>query len=209
MREGRRQENLRVRACEARSPSSTSAPPPTGLSFLVCKMGITVVFESESCSVVSDSLWLHGLQPARIFSRPEYWSGQPFSFPGDLPKPGIEPRSPALQADSLPAEPQGKPSQFKLRNMLSGESGIRHYIKNLTLGYYLAAKVLLFTVQEMQRNQAFKMDVPTLFFSNIYQATSGLSCCRHDLLCVMGNLSFPARISSCDLRANMHTFLNA
>ena len=61
MREGRRQENLRVRACEARSPSSTSAPPPTGLSFLVCKMGITVVFESESCSVVSDSLWLHGL----------------------------------------------------------------------------------------------------------------------------------------------------
>ena len=61
MREGRRQENLRVKACEARSPSSTSAPPPTGLSFLVCKMGITVVFESESSSVVSDSLWFHGL----------------------------------------------------------------------------------------------------------------------------------------------------
>ena len=34
------------------------------------------------------------------FSRPEYWSGQPFSSPGDLPNPGIEPRSPALQADS-------------------------------------------------------------------------------------------------------------
>ena len=42
-------------------------------------------------------------------SRPEYWSGQPFPPPGDLPNPGIEPRSPALQADSLPAEPQGKP----------------------------------------------------------------------------------------------------
>ena len=42
------------------------------------------------------------------FSRPEYWSGQPFPPPGDLPNPGIEPRSPALQADSLPAEPQGK-----------------------------------------------------------------------------------------------------
>ena len=65
---------------------------------------------------------------------------------GDLPKPGIELRSPALQGDSLPAEPQGKLSQFKLRNKLSGESGICHYIKNLTLGYYLAAKVLLFTV---------------------------------------------------------------
>ena len=43
------------------------------------------------------------------FSRPEYWSGYPFPSPGDLPNPGIEPSSPALQADSLPAEPQGKP----------------------------------------------------------------------------------------------------
>ena len=39
------------------------------------------------------------------FSRPEYWSG---SSPGDLPNPGIEPRSPSLQADSLPAELPGK-----------------------------------------------------------------------------------------------------
>ena len=43
------------------------------------------------------------------FSRPEYWRGWPFLSPGDLPNPGIEPKSPALQADSLPAEPQGKP----------------------------------------------------------------------------------------------------
>jgi len=43
------------------------------------------------------------------FSRPEHWSGQPFPSPGDLPNPGIEPRSPALQVDSLQAEPQGKP----------------------------------------------------------------------------------------------------
>ena len=43
------------------------------------------------------------------FSRPEYWGGQPFPSPGYLPNPGIEPRSPAMQADSLPAEPQGKP----------------------------------------------------------------------------------------------------
>ena len=42
------------------------------------------------------------------FSRLEYWSGSPFPFPGDLPNPGIEPRSPALEEDSLPAEPQGK-----------------------------------------------------------------------------------------------------
>ena len=43
------------------------------------------------------------------FSRPEYWSGWPFPSPGDLPSPGIKARSPALQADSLPAEPPGKP----------------------------------------------------------------------------------------------------
>ena len=42
------------------------------------------------------------------FSRPEYWSGQPFPSPGDLPNPGIKPRSPTLRADSLPAEPQGR-----------------------------------------------------------------------------------------------------
>ena len=39
------------------------------------------------------------------FSRQEYWSGLPFPFSGDLPDPGIEPRSPALQADSLLSEP--------------------------------------------------------------------------------------------------------
>ena len=39
------------------------------------------------------------------FSRQEYWNGLPFPSPGDLPNPGIEPRSPALQAESLPTEP--------------------------------------------------------------------------------------------------------
>ena len=43
------------------------------------------------------------------FSRQEYWSGLPFPSPGDLPNPGIEPGSPALQADSLPTKIQGKP----------------------------------------------------------------------------------------------------
>ena len=42
------------------------------------------------------------------FSWMEYCSGQPFPSPGDLPNPGMEPRSPTLQVDSLPAEPQGK-----------------------------------------------------------------------------------------------------
>ena len=41
------------------------------------------------------------------FSRQEYWSELPFSSPGDLPNPGIEPWSPALLADALPNEPPG------------------------------------------------------------------------------------------------------
>ena len=66
------------------------------------------------------------------FSRPEYWSGQPFPSPGDLPSPGMEPRSPALQtdADSSPAEPPGKPhgesapSQTDHTRPLAGPSAI-------------------------------------------------------------------------------------
>ena len=48
------------------------------------------------------------------FSRQEYWSGLPCPPPGDLPDPGIEPRSPALQADSLPSEPPGY-TYFKIK----------------------------------------------------------------------------------------------
>ena len=51
---------------------------------------------------MSDSLQPRGLQPTRLF--------MPFPSPGHLPDPGIEPRSPALQADTLTSEPPGKPT---------------------------------------------------------------------------------------------------
>ena len=47
------------------------------------------------------------------FSRQEYWSGLPFISPGDLSNPGIKPRSPELQADSLSTKPPGKPWEQK------------------------------------------------------------------------------------------------
>ena len=51
--------------------------------------------------------------PSMGFSRQECWSGLPFPSPGDLPDPGIEPRSPSLQADALPpSEPPGKFPKF-------------------------------------------------------------------------------------------------
>ena len=49
----------------------------------------------------------HHVPPFMGFSKQEYWSGLPFPSPGDLPDPGIEPRSPALQADALTSEPGG------------------------------------------------------------------------------------------------------
>ena len=56
------------------------------------------------------TLWTvaHQAPPSMGFSRQEYWSGLPLPSPGDLLDPGIEPRSPALQADTLTSEPPGK-----------------------------------------------------------------------------------------------------
>ena len=64
--------------------------------------------------VVFNSLWPHGLQPARLlcpwgFSTQEYWGGLPCPPPGVLPDPEIEPKFPALQVDSSPSEPPGRP----------------------------------------------------------------------------------------------------
>ena len=52
----------------------------------------------------------HQAPPSMELSRQEYWSGLPFPSTGDLPYPGIEPRSPALHADSLLSEPLGNPT---------------------------------------------------------------------------------------------------
>ena len=69
-----------------------------------------MVKKKKTCgrSVMSDSVtpWTVAYEapPSMGFSRQEYWSGLPFPSPGDLPDPGVEPRSPALQADALPSK---------------------------------------------------------------------------------------------------------
>ena len=72
-----------------------------------------VISKSVSHSVMSDSVIprtiVHPSPLSMELSRQEYWSGLPHPSPGDLPNPGIDPRSPALQADSLPSETPGKP----------------------------------------------------------------------------------------------------
>ena len=80
---------------------------------------------AQSCPTLCDpySLWTVACQaPLSIeFSRPEYWSGYPIPSPGDLPDPRNQTRSPALQADSLPAELPGdrrivQMNLFQVRN---------------------------------------------------------------------------------------------
>jgi len=57
-----------------------------------------------------------------VFSKQEYWSGLPFPSPGNLPDPGIESGSPALEADALTSEPPGKP-KTKMVQKLKIEEG--------------------------------------------------------------------------------------
>ena len=81
-----------------------------------------------SRSVVSDCLQPHGLEPARLlcpwgFSRREYWSGLPCPPPGDLPNPGIKPRSSVLQADLYRLSHQGSTTYSCCPSVLSCPSG--------------------------------------------------------------------------------------
>ena len=66
---------------------------------------------TKSCQTLATPRNVAYQDPLSVgFSRQEYWSGLPFPSPGDFPNPGTEPRSPALQADSLMTDLQGKHS---------------------------------------------------------------------------------------------------
>ena len=74
-----------------------------------------------SCVRLFATPWTVACQvpPSMEFSRQEYWTGLPFSSPGDLPNPVIKLRSPTLQADSLPSEPSGNPFPLILTGWIS------------------------------------------------------------------------------------------
>ena len=74
--------------------------------------------KSLSCVQLFAAPWTVACQASSFmgFARQEYWSGLPFPSPWDLPDQGIEPGSRALQADSLPSEPPGKPKPGDFSN---------------------------------------------------------------------------------------------
>ena len=73
-------------------------------------IGTKVKVKSLSRIQLFETPWTVALQAplSMEFSRQDYWGGLPFPSPEDLPDPGIKPRSPALQADTLLSEPPGK-----------------------------------------------------------------------------------------------------
>ena len=97
---------------QLRAPTAAPPPPQTFPSgILNCMLGFPAVLKLLSRVRLFATPWTvaHQAPPSMGFSRQEYWSGLPFPSPGDLPNPGIKPRSPTLQADALTSEPPGKP----------------------------------------------------------------------------------------------------
>ena len=89
-----------------------SFPSHCVVSFIVILLLLLLLLllSRFSCGRLCSTPWATAYQapPPMGFSRQEYWSGVPLPSPGDLPNPGIKPRSPTLQADALPSEPPGK-----------------------------------------------------------------------------------------------------
>ena len=75
--------------------------------------------------------------PSMGFSRQEDWSGMPFPSPGDLPNPGIKPRSPTVQADALTSEPLGKPMQGPTQITQNVDKLILRDSQGICVHYYL------------------------------------------------------------------------
>ena len=75
--------------------------------------------KSLSCVRLFVTPWTGAYQAplSMRFFRQEYWSGLPFPSPGDLPDPGIEPRCPALESDTLTSEPPGKLNKDKYSSL--------------------------------------------------------------------------------------------
>ena len=85
--------------------------------FFVNQLCAVLCLVTQSCLTVA-----HGLRFCRLlcpwgFSRQEYWSGLLCPPPGHLPDPGMQPRSPALQVDTLPSEPPGKPRSTRVGSL--------------------------------------------------------------------------------------------
>ena len=136
------------------------------------------------------------------FSKPKYWSGYPFPSPGDLSNPGMEPRSPTLKVDSLPAEPQGKPcSTPGLPVLHFSQSLLKLMSIELVMPYNLCHPLLLLPSSFLSIMVFSSELAPHIWWPNYWSFSfsispsneySGLISFRidwFDLLAVQGNLN--------------------
>ena len=93
------------------------------------------------------------------FSRQEYWSGLPFPSPEDLPDQGIEPRSPALEADALTTEPPGKQTEYIMRNagLEETQAGIKTSRRNINNLRYADNTTLMAESEEQLKSLLMKL----------------------------------------------------
>ena len=121
----------------------------------------------QSCPIFATPYTVAHQAPLSMgFSRQEYWSGLPFPSPGDLPYPGTETRSPALQADSLLAEPQGKP-----KNTEMGSLSLLHWIfptKESNQGLLHCREILYQLSYEGSPYQTNSKEIKCFFFQLNY-----------------------------------------
>ena len=103
-----------------------------------------------SCVQFFVTLWIAACQAplSMRFFRQECWSGLPSLPPGNLPDPGIEPGSPALQADALPSEPQGKLQDSN--KMSLADHGAREVVDKGFFFFFLTLLNLVCTMQDHQ-----------------------------------------------------------
>ena len=114
---------------------------------IFCFLFASEVVKLLSCVWLFATPWTVACQvpPSMGFSRQEYWSGLPFPSPGDLPNPGIEPGSAALQADALPSKPLGKPPCLqKIHLFQSQRYSSMFSSKNFTYLFILASDLQTF-----------------------------------------------------------------
>ena len=108
-------------------------------------------------------------------SRQEYWSGLPCPPPGDLPNPGIEPRSPTLQADSLPSEPPGEPKLMHQFNSVQSLSRVQLFATPWTAAHQASLSITnsqslpkLMSIESVMPSKHLILCCPLLLLPSIY-----------------------------------------
>ena len=123
------------------------------------------------------------------FSRQEYWSGLPFPSPGDLPDPGLKPRSPSLRADALPSEPQGKPHQTPQRGAGEMQTPFSHPPELFQILKDDAVKVLHSICQQIWKTQQRPQDWKRSLFILIPKKGNAKECSNYHTVALISHTS--------------------